>query len=407
MKKFLAIMLLIIISLLSACGDNSADNEKVLDNGETEYIIEFIDYDGMVIQTLNYDFGVDLSGVRAPADPAREGYTFDGWDAILPNKMPENNVIIYASYSIIQYSVLFDTTGGSIEENNTIMVNYGSSIILPSPTKPGFTFLGWYDGIGPNASHYTNSSTIVSDITLMARWDNEIFTLNFETNGGNRLDEIQFTYGEPVPTLPYAYREGFYNTGWYLDDSFNTLFEHSTYPANDIILYAKWEDSYTVFSNFMIDNATRFEFEYHTIVIVDDGYQLKLGCDSSDKYNRDRDCLSTYITLFDDGTLWISVKYIFSDNSSTRLMIWFDYGNMKSPYKIDYDVLDINDSRYIEDSFDYDAEYTTSGWDINLNPYSDLSGSIYDHQDIAELIGDLLMIDLEYYCNELGIPIFE
>ena len=44
-----------------------------------QYTVEYVDYDGTVLQTADYDFGTDLSGVTAPTDPSRERYTFSGW----------------------------------------------------------------------------------------------------------------------------------------------------------------------------------------------------------------------------------------------------------------------------------------------------------------------------------------
>lgn len=59
-----------------------------------QYTVTFKDSDGTVLKTANVDFG---TAINYPADPTREGYTFDGWDSDLKT-MPAENITITASY---------------------------------------------------------------------------------------------------------------------------------------------------------------------------------------------------------------------------------------------------------------------------------------------------------------------
>lgn len=59
-----------------------------------QYALTFLDCDGTVISTGLVDFGAPI---EYPADPTREGYTFDGWDSDIKT-MPAKDVTITATY---------------------------------------------------------------------------------------------------------------------------------------------------------------------------------------------------------------------------------------------------------------------------------------------------------------------
>ena len=72
------------------------------------YTLEHLDYDGSSFGTETFDYGADLSGF-AIVDPSRAGYTFIGWDVVLPNTMPGNDLTVTATYEISDTENL-DTT---------------------------------------------------------------------------------------------------------------------------------------------------------------------------------------------------------------------------------------------------------------------------------------------------------
>jgi len=51
------------------------------------HVLEFVDYNGDLIQSSNYGYGTNLNIVNTPSDPARVGYTFTGWDTLVPETM--------------------------------------------------------------------------------------------------------------------------------------------------------------------------------------------------------------------------------------------------------------------------------------------------------------------------------
>lgn len=59
-----------------------------------QYTVEYVDYNGTILQTADYDFGSGLTGITEPNVPSREGYTFDGWDTTVPVIMGVEKVTI-------------------------------------------------------------------------------------------------------------------------------------------------------------------------------------------------------------------------------------------------------------------------------------------------------------------------
>ena len=127
------------------------------------------------------------TAITAPADPTRKGYTFKGWDKEIPETMPAENITVTAQWEINRYTITFDTAGGS--EIAPITQDYGTNITAPAdPTREGYTFIGWDKEI-PETMPAEN-------ITITARWrDTEKPTgeIIIGTNKWNKfLNELTF-----------------------------------------------------------------------------------------------------------------------------------------------------------------------------------------------------------------------
>ena len=97
-----------------------------------------------------------------------------------------------------KYIVSFDTAGGSsITSQNVIK---GSSITLPTPTKAGYKFVGWYT-TSSLTTKVDNTYTPTSNITLYAKWENDNTSSSFKTmtlafNTTNETKTESFTAGD-------------------------------------------------------------------------------------------------------------------------------------------------------------------------------------------------------------------
>ena len=149
-----------------------------------QYTIAFDTNGGNEIAPITQDYGTKIT---APADPTRKGYTFKGWDKEIPETMPAENITVKAQWEINQYTITFDTNGGS--EIVPITQDYGTEITAPdNPTRKGYTFNGWDKEI-PETMPAEN-------ITITARWkDTEKPTgeIIIGTNKWNKfLNELTF-----------------------------------------------------------------------------------------------------------------------------------------------------------------------------------------------------------------------
>ena len=209
-----------------------------------QYTITFANTGDTVIAPITQDYG---TAVTAPADPTREGYEWKGWDVSVPNTMPAENITITGQWEIKQYTVTFDTDGGSAVD--PITQDYASTVTLPAaPTKEGYDFAGWKRADGTVLNAGDTFTMPVDGETVTATWDVIQYTITFDTDGGSAVDPITQDYASTV-TLPAApTKEGSTFTGWKRADG-TVLQAGDTFamPVNGETVTATWDvNNYTL-----------------------------------------------------------------------------------------------------------------------------------------------------------------
>ena len=193
-----------------------------------KYTITFDTNGGSEIAPITQDYGTQIA---APANPTRKGYTFKGWDKEIPETMPAENITVKAQWEINQYTITFDTNGGS--EIAPITQDYGTEITAPdNPTRKGYTFKGWDKEI-PKTMPAEN-------ITLKAQWEINQYTITFDTNGGSEIAPITQDYGTEITAPDNPTRKGYTFKGWNKEIP-------ETMPAENMTVKAQWEiNQYTI-----------------------------------------------------------------------------------------------------------------------------------------------------------------
>ena len=122
------------------------------------YTITFDTDGGSAIDPITQGYGTTI---KAPTAPTKTGYTFAGWDRAIPATMPAENMTIKANWTVNQYTITFDTDGGSTVA--PITQDYGTAITAPeAPTKIGYTFAGWNPEIP--------ATMPAENLTITAQW---------------------------------------------------------------------------------------------------------------------------------------------------------------------------------------------------------------------------------------------
>ena len=172
-----------------------------------QYTITFDTAGGSEIAPITQDYGTDIA---APADPTKTGYTFTGWSSALPATMPAENLTVTAQWTVNQYTITFDTAGGSAID--PITQNYGTTINAPAaPTKTGYTFIGW--------SPELPATMPAHNMALTAQWRINSYTVSLDPNGGRvSPDALSVTYLTAYGPLPTPVRSDYRFDGWYLGD---------------------------------------------------------------------------------------------------------------------------------------------------------------------------------------------
>ena len=189
-----------------------------------QYTIAFDTNGGSDIAPITQDYGTEIT---APDNPTRKGYTFKGWDKEIPETMPSENMTVKAQWEINQYTITFDTNGGS--EIAPITQDYGTEITAPDkPTRKGYTFKGWNKEI-PETMPAEN-------ITVKAQWEINQYTIAFDTNGGSDIAPITQDYGTEITAPDNPTRKGYTFKGWDKEIP-------ETMPAENITITARWKDT--------------------------------------------------------------------------------------------------------------------------------------------------------------------
>ena len=211
-------------SPVTAIGGTETGNKEYWAKWEiNQYTITVKPENGKADITITQDYGTPITAPTL----TREGYTFKGWDKEIPETMPAENITVKAQWEINQYTITFDTNGGS--EIAPITQDYGTEITAPdNPTRKGYTFKGWDKEI-PETMPAEN-------ITVKAQWEINQYTITFDTNGGSEIAPITQDYGTEITAPDNPTRKGYTFKGWDKEIP-------ETMPAENITITARWKDT--------------------------------------------------------------------------------------------------------------------------------------------------------------------
>ncbi len=149
----------------------------------------------------------------------------------------KDQAIITLEDSTFNYSATNYVTNGGTAVTPSFIENGKIVGDLPTPTKDGCYFEGWYIDEGLETPYDASTANLVGDASLYAKWSDALYvTLH---TGDTTSERVSFQNGT-TPTLPAdPTRDGYYFIGWYTDSAYSTAYESKAATAS-FDLYAKW-----------------------------------------------------------------------------------------------------------------------------------------------------------------------
>lgn len=168
MKQIFSILCLtaLFAVITVSCGD---DDNKELE----QFTVTFDSQDGSKVASQTISYG---EKVVEPTRPTKEGHAFIGWytetsythEWNFESDIVTKDITLYARWTIAEYTVTFNTNGGS--EVKSQPVAKGSKVQRPlPPTKDGFVFDNWYTDIALTQV-YDFDTQVAGNLTLYANW---------------------------------------------------------------------------------------------------------------------------------------------------------------------------------------------------------------------------------------------
>lgn len=141
--------------------------------------------------------GVNWGFCKFKATPS-SGYSFDAWytdQACSSGKQTSNpyqtsdesgnkTYTFYAKFVPNNYTVSFNANGGTVGTGSKSVTYDAAYGTLPTPTRDGFTFTGWYTAAsGGNQVTASTIMTTAGNHTLYAHWTENSYYITFNGNG--------------------------------------------------------------------------------------------------------------------------------------------------------------------------------------------------------------------------------
>lgn len=242
-------------SVLSVPSGSVGDRDFYARFDIIKYSITFVTNGGIFSGTVPAGFDIESPDIKLPV-PQKTAYTFSGWyasAALTGNPVDViyhgtvGNIVLYAAWTPIKYSIVYHTNGGDmtgiITDSYTIE---SDDLYLPVVTKRGYDFAGWYENAvfsGDPVSKIAHGSYGIK--SFFARWVPTRYAISYETNGGSLPEQVPYEYNIETQdfSLPVPTRRGYTFAGWYADRELSGAVISVIHRGStgSFTLYAAWD----------------------------------------------------------------------------------------------------------------------------------------------------------------------
>jgi len=265
MSRYLYVLLTMLVLLFSSgCSENSTLTSTV---SAVNYVVCFETMGGSAVDSVIVQKGATI---QIPT-VTREGYTLEGWYTSINSGITldekwsfltstvNNDITLYANWTINQYTITFDSNGGTPVESVT--ANYYEELNLPeSPSRQGYIFQGWFSD-SEFSTPFSFALMPASNYYLYAYWTAELYTLTFNTGIDLDIDSTQLAAGDLIPLPDNPTAEGLVFDGWTFLSGEKVIPNESVMPAENIVIYARWHNE-NINGSVLIVHYYRFDGDY-------------------------------------------------------------------------------------------------------------------------------------------------
>lgn len=314
-------------------------------NRDVNVTLKYLEGGNQTTSTKTLATGEEISPIPA------EGYDFNGWqdsngDPCTVVPFTDNPTLeLTAVQTLKKYNCIYDLNGGSWDTGVTPSLSYthnhaftnGTDNKIPTTvSRPGYKFKDWYKRPELEEDSYKVDYFENEDCTYYAKWEENSYTITFNLNYSNRLEDganPMFKYESltvkasnlPI-TLGKAYATGYDFVGWAKTENLSI----SSIEANN-------SDSYATITDIRIDDFTNNNISLSAVwkakeVPVIEEYYYEID-GQSDKY----DLLGTSKQKATVGTPYIkdtkySINNGFVEKETTEQFKVMPTGNVYKRY---------------------------------------------------------------------------
>ncbi len=214
-----------------------------------KYNVTFVDEDGTVISSADYDYGTAASAITKPADPtkaptAQYTYTFSGWTPEIANVTADATYTATYKAAVNEYTIKFVDEDGTVLQSSKVA--YGETPVYSgeTPAKKAtaqytYTFSGWTPEIANVTADATYTATYkaaVNEYTVTFISDGKVISTKDYPYGTAAADITVPADPTIAPTAQYTYTF----EGW------SPALEEVTGDATYTAVYTSTINAYTV-----------------------------------------------------------------------------------------------------------------------------------------------------------------
>ena len=303
-----------------------------------KYTVTYDPNEGTCGQTVGY--ATSVAGSVTLPTPRRSGYIFAGWYTAASggsriggagdSYTPTANITLYAQWGA-PCTVTYNANGGSVSPASAKYS--GTALTLPTPTRDGYWFTGWYDAAsGGNKIESPYNPT--GEITLYAQWS-PIYTVTYNANGGT-VGTTSAIYTGTALELPAPTKANSTLVGWFdAATGGNKIGDAGAayIPKANITLYAQWKTQVIVTYNYdggTGSPASEVKYEGATVTLptpTKTGYTFNGWYDAATGGNKEGNAGASYTVPAANVTLyaqWTKVSYTITVSKQDNATVTVD-----------------------------------------------------------------------------------